>query len=137
MRISDTRAKASVTKDPFRSAAQSGGLGVPDEQLHPETQEASQRVGMLAEIPSLLRELGADPSEVMASAGLDTDTLDTMENRIPFVTVGRLLQHCAMNTRCQHFALLLGQRSRLSHLGLPGQSSEALIDQIINVWGKA
>jgi hypothetical protein len=26
-----------------------------------------------------------------------------------------------VKTRCQHFALLLGQRARVSHLGLPGQ----------------
>lgn len=86
-----------------------------------ENEEASQRVGPLAEIPGLLRELGTDPTEVLASVGLDADALDSLENRIPFVAVGRLLHECAVKTRCQHFALLAGQRARLSHLGLPGQ----------------
>ena len=86
-----------------------------------ENEEASHRAGALAEIPGLLRELGADPAEVAASAGLDTDALDSLENRIPFVATGRLLQVCAVKTGCPHFALLVGQRTRLSHLGLPGQ----------------
>jgi AraC-like DNA-binding protein len=75
----------------------------------------------LSEIPGLLRELRSDPAEVAASAGLDPNGLDALENRIPFVAIGRILRHCAAKTGCQHFALVLGQRTRLSHLGLPGQ----------------
>jgi AraC-like DNA-binding protein len=86
-----------------------------------ENEEVSQRVGLLAEVPGLLRELGADPADVIASAGLDPDGLDDPENWIAFVTIGRLLHACAVKTGCQHFALLVGQRTRISHLGLPGQ----------------
>jgi hypothetical protein len=86
-----------------------------------ENEEASQRVGLLAEIPSLLRALGTNPAEVAVCADLDVDGLDSLENRIPFVVAGRLLHDCAVKTGCQHFALLVGQRARLSHLGLPGQ----------------
>jgi AraC-like DNA-binding protein len=86
-----------------------------------ENEEASQRVGLFAELPVLLRELGADPLEAMASAGLDTGGLDSLENRIPFVALGRLLYACAAKTVCPQFALLLGLRARLSYLGLPGQ----------------
>jgi AraC-type transcriptional regulator len=50
-----------------------------------------------------------------------TGALDSLENRIPFVAMGRLLHECAVHTGCQHFALLVGQRTHLSHLGLPGQ----------------
>jgi hypothetical protein len=84
-------------------------------------EETSQRVGLLTEIPGLLRELGTDPAAIAASAGLDPNGLDALENRIPFVAIGRILHHCAAKTGFQHFALLLGQRTRLSHLGLPGQ----------------
>jgi Arabinose-binding domain of AraC transcription regulator, N-term len=35
--------------------------------------------------------------------------------------MGRLLHDCAVKTGCPHFALLVGQRTRLSRLGLPGQ----------------
>ena len=106
----------------FKAGARSGRRNAPSEQFGAtENEEASQRVGLLAGIPGLLRELGTDPAEVAASAGLDPDGLDTLENRIPFVAMGRLLHYCAVKTGCQHFALLVGQRTRLSHLGLPGQ----------------
>jgi len=86
-----------------------------------KSEEVSQRAGFLGELPGLLRELGANPATVMASAGLDPEGLDTLDNRISFVARGRLLHNCAVTTGCHHFALLLGQRARLSHLGLPGQ----------------
>jgi len=86
-----------------------------------ENEQASQRVGPFAEIPRLVRELGANPTEILASVGLDADALEGLESRVPFVALGRLLSQCAVKTGCPHFALLLGQRARLSHLGLPGQ----------------
>ena len=106
----------------FRAGVQFGRGGAASQQLAAtENEEASHRVGLLTEIPGLLRELGTDPAEIAASAGLDPNGLDSLENQIPFVGIGRVLRHCAVKTGCQHFALLLGQRTRLSHLGLPGQ----------------
>jgi AraC-like DNA-binding protein len=111
-----------LTKIPSRAGFQPGQNEVAAAQFGAsEIEEASQLVGLFAEIPVLLRELGTDPAEVASSAGLDTDALDSLENRIPFVATGRLLHECVVKTGCQHFALLLGQRTRLSHLGLPGQ----------------
>lgn len=103
--------------------------GVPSSRCHgsvaplgaARNEEASQRAGMLTELPGLLRELGTDPAEIVAKAGLDADGLDSIENRIPFVAMGRLLHECAVKTGYPHFGLLMGQRARLSHLGLPGQ----------------
>jgi AraC-like DNA-binding protein len=110
-----------VAADRFKTRARFGRRKVASEQFDgAENEEASQRVGPLGEIPGLLRELGADPTEVLACAGLDRDALDTLENRIPYVATGRLLHECVEKTGCQHFALLLGQRARLSHLGLLG-----------------
>lgn len=111
-----------MAKGYLGTGARSGQRDVASEQFGaPENEEASHRVGLLGGIPGLLRELGTDPAQVVASAGLDPDALDTLENRIPFVAMGRLLHSCAVKTGCQHFALLVGQRARLSHLGLPGQ----------------
>jgi len=107
--------------DRFRGGARSSRYNVAEQFGAGENEEASHRAGSLAEIPGLLRELGTDPAEVAGSAGLDTDALDSLENRIPFVATGRLLHECAVKTGYQHFALLVGQRTRLSHLGLPGQ----------------
>jgi AraC-like DNA-binding protein len=119
--IHDREVQSVVAKG-LKGVARFGRRDVASEQVGAtENEEASQRVGMLAEIPSLLRELRTDPAEVAASAGLDPDGLDALENRIPFVAIGRLLHYCAVKTGYQHFALLLGQRARLSHLGLPGQ----------------
>ena len=111
-----------MAADRFKTSVRSGRRDVASEQFGgAENEEASQRVGLLAEIPSLLRELAADPTEVLTSAGLDRDALDTLENRIPYVVAGRLLHECVVKTGCQHFSLLLGQRMRLSHLGLLGR----------------
>lgn len=106
--------------DRVRGGARSGQRDFSAEQFGPgENEEASQRVGPFADLSRLLRELGTDPTEVMA--GFDTDVLGSPENRGPFVAMGRLLHQCAVKTGCQHFGLLVGQRTRLSHLGLPGQ----------------
>ncbi len=72
-------------------------------------------------IPGLLRELGADPVEIVVGAGLDAGALDAAENTIPYVAMGRLLHECAVKTGCPYFGLLAGQRVGLSHLGLPGR----------------
>jgi len=69
----------------------------------PEIEHSSQRVGPLAEIPSLLRDLGAEPAEVPVSAGLDTEALDTLENRIPYVA--------------SEFATPAGASNRKSYIG--------------------
>ena len=87
------------------SGARSGQRDFSAEQFGPgENEEASQRVGPFADLPRLLRELGTDPTEVMA--GFDTDVLGSPENRGPFVAMGRLLHQCAVKTGCQHFGLL-------------------------------
>jgi AraC-like DNA-binding protein len=80
-----------------------------------------QRVGALAEIPQLLRELGADPAEVAAGAGLDLGMLHDPENSIPYTTAGKLLQTSAARTGCAHFGLLVGQRCDTRSLGLVGR----------------
>jgi AraC-like DNA-binding protein len=116
--------RSAVASDGFSSdtLSPSGSGEESSEQFEQaDSEEASQRVGPLAEIPRLLRDLGADPAAVTASAGIDLEVLGAQENRIPYVAVGRLLYQCAIKTGCPHFALLLGQLTRLSHLGLPGQ----------------
>jgi len=111
-----------VGTDRIRVAARLRQPDVSEEQFgSSKNEEASQRAGFLAELPDLLRELGANPVELLVSAGVDAEGLDTLDNRIPFVPIGRLLHECNIRTRRRDFALLLGQRARLSQLGLPGQ----------------
>ncbi|HZD32097.1 MAG TPA: AraC family transcriptional regulator ligand-binding domain-containing protein, partial [Candidatus Angelobacter sp.] len=85
------------------------------------TDAGEQRVGILVELPHLLRELGADPAAVVSDAGLDPDVLLDPENVIPFLALGRLLQRCVEVTQVTHFGLPLGQKSVLRHYGLVGQ----------------
>jgi AraC-like DNA-binding protein len=80
-----------------------------------------QRAGGLVVIPELLRELGVEPSEVAARAGLDLGLLEHPENIIPYVAMGRLLGECAARTGCSNFGLRAGQRAGLLHLGALGQ----------------
>jgi AraC-like DNA-binding protein len=111
-----------VPADRLGPGAQSGQRDIISEHFSSdENEETSQRVTVLAEIPGLLRELGADPTDVLSRAGLEPDALDTVENRISFLAGGRLLYECVVKTGCRHFSLLLGQRNRLSHLGLLGR----------------
>ena len=82
--------------------------------------DGQQRIGPFAEAPVLLRELGVDPAEVAADAGLELGVFSDPENVIPFTAAGKLLQAGAMRTGCAHFGLLLGQRSDTRSLGLVG-----------------
>jgi AraC-like DNA-binding protein len=94
--------------------------------------EGQQRVGALAEVPLLLRDLGADPAEVAAGVGLDVSVLHDPENSIPFTAAGRLLQAGAMRTGCAHFGLLVGQRCDTRSLGLVGR-----LMRNARTWGRA
>lgn len=78
------------------------------------------RVSILTEVPPLLRELGHDPGQVLAEAGLDPALLNHPDNTIPFHAVGALIENCVMLTGCDHFGLLLGQRGGAETLGLVG-----------------
>ena len=82
--------------------------------------EGHLRVSIFVNLPSLLREMGHDPAEIVAAVGLDLDLFDDPENTISFVPMSRLLALCAERTQCEHFGLLLGERSKTSDLGLIG-----------------
>jgi len=79
-----------------------------------------QRVGFLAMVPGLLRDLGSEPAKVLAAAGLQPEALDDPEGMIPYSSMGRLLRIAAEQTRTPHFGLLIGQRIDTASLGLIG-----------------
>jgi AraC-like DNA-binding protein len=80
-----------------------------------------QRVGVLSELPGLLREHGVRPGSVLRRAGFAADALAEREHRVPYAAVGTLLAECVRATGCAHFALQVGERSRLEHFGLAGE----------------
>jgi len=78
------------------------------------------RVGPLAALAGLLRELGHDPAPVFAAGGLPADAFDDFERRVPFRAAGAVLQQAAWTARRDDIGLLLGQRFRPEQFGLLG-----------------
>lgn len=98
--------------------------------------EGQHRVGALIELPQVLRDLGADPTPVIARAGIDAAVLRNPENAISFVQLGKLVQACVSATGCPHFGLLVGQRATSAILGLVGRlmrSAPTLKDAILDL----
>src|SRR5436305_628907 len=100
----------------------------PDESRHPVPGAATaapiawpQRVGGLTTLPALMRQLGADPAAVLASAGLEPDALDDADGRIRYDAMGRLFAQAAERTGCAHFGLLAGGMWQLTDMGLVGE----------------
>jgi len=82
--------------------------------------DATVRVGSVWAIPELLRELGAEPLDVLKEAGLEPTIFDDRQNLISLSARGRLFEHCVKATGCRHFGLLVGQRGGLHTIGLVG-----------------
>jgi AraC-like DNA-binding protein len=77
-------------------------------------------LGVAKEIFSVLAELGADPEQVIAEAGLDPRLFADGANLISVSALGRLLTLCVGRTNCPHFGLLVGQKASLASLRLVG-----------------
>ena len=78
------------------------------------------RIGATIGLPAVLQHLGADPAQVLAEVGLELSLFDNPDNLLSYSARGRLLEHCAARTGCQHLGLLVGQRGSLQSLGLVG-----------------
>jgi AraC-like DNA-binding protein len=78
------------------------------------------RMGCALAIPAVLRELGGDLRLVADRAGFHVAQFDDPESRAPVEAVARLLHECAVATGCQHFGLLVGQRTTTAALGRAG-----------------
>jgi AraC-like DNA-binding protein len=67
-----------------------------------------------------LRDFGLDPAAVFAEVGLSLELFWNRDNLIANVDACRLLRVCADLTRCDHFGLLVGNKSSLPSLGFVG-----------------
>jgi AraC-like DNA-binding protein len=81
---------------------------------------ATVRIGPMLRLPEILRELGFDPSEVLAGTGFDPGLFIDADLPVPYRSVTRMLGHCAAVTGCSHLGLLLATRAGAGSLGLPG-----------------
>jgi AraC-like DNA-binding protein len=83
--------------------------------------QSLQRVGFLAVLPSLLRDLGVSPDQVLARVGLPPNALNDPEALIPYAAMGSMLHVATTATGCPHLGLLIGQRVSLMSLGVIGE----------------
>lgn len=94
---------------------------VANEAVRGNTVEGRYRVGVLTELPAVLREFGVDAEKVAARAGVSRDVLDNPENALSFIELGRLLETAVEAAGCPHLGLLIGQRGSSASLGLVGR----------------
>ena len=80
-----------------------------------------QRVGVLVELPRLLREMGVDPDPLIDTLGIDRATLGDIDGKLPFQVITSLFLQCIETTRRNDFPLVLGSMGRLTHLGIVGK----------------
>jgi AraC-like DNA-binding protein len=69
-------------------------------------------------VPDLLRELGVRPEVVFRKVGIDPAVLVNPNNRLDMAQVGTLVAECVTATGCEHFGLLVGQRSGAESVGI-------------------
>ncbi len=74
----------------------------------------------MVSIPATLRSLGCEPGPVLSSSGFNQAHFEDPDIRISYVSVSKLLARCEAATGCEHFGLLVGERSIPSHLGIAG-----------------
>ena len=79
------------------------------------------RVSAAWGLPGLLHDLGVDLATVLADAGLPCDLFSDRETLFTYPELERLLLACEHRSGCDYFGMLLGQRTRLTDLGLGGQ----------------
>ncbi|MBS0320714.1 MAG: AraC family transcriptional regulator [Proteobacteria bacterium] len=84
-----------------------------------------QRVGVLSELPHVVREMGADPAHALAAVGLAADAVDRPDQWIPFLGALALLSEAAARVKRPDLGLAVGRRFALAHIGLLGEMIQA------------
>ena len=78
------------------------------------------RIGATLALPSVLRDLGANPVELLADVGIELSLFSDPNNLIAYSARDELFVHCVARTGCHHLGLLVGQQAGLHSLGLVG-----------------
>jgi hypothetical protein len=98
------------------SAKSSFLASVPDRTVPP----GYMNLGAAKGIRAALTELGANPEQVIAEAGIDPRLFDDPDNLISVAAFGRFVLHCVEQTHCSHFGLLVGSKATLASLRVVG-----------------
>ena len=76
-----------------------------------------QRVGVLVELPRLLRKEGIDPDSLLHDNNLDPSLFECADNVIPFERACALARSCCEATNDENFWMRLGAETKPEHLG--------------------
>ena len=82
---------------------------------------AALRVSAAWGLPGLLEENGVPLDLALDDAGLDRSTFEHRDNVFTYPQLEKLFAACERRLQCDHVGLLVGQRSRLSDMGLAGE----------------
>ena len=86
------------------------------------------RVQPIMHIARTIAELGADPGQVFADAGIPAELFDNPENTVSFEAIGTLIEHCVAATGCPHFGLLMGAGAADIPFGMLGEIMQECAD---------
>lgn len=78
------------------------------------------RIGPVAALPDVLRELGVEPRRAFSRARVSLSTFRDPNAVIPFERLGLLFQYAEEFSGCHHIGLLVGERFGLGSLGVLG-----------------
>ncbi len=79
-----------------------------------------QRLGVLVEVPRLLREAGIDAEALLRAMHLDPGLFDCAENVIPFEKACALVRSCCEAADDENFWIRIAAETRPAHLGALG-----------------
>ncbi len=102
--------------------------GAPSRLAQLDDRPPLQRVGVLVEIPRILREMNIDPEPLLASLGSHHAALSDMDGWLPFPVISDLILSCIAATGREDFPLVVGASARIRHWGVMGKLLSAAPD---------
>jgi hypothetical protein len=84
-------------------------------------QAGTARIAVVRRLPELLQSMGIDADPILAGAGVARADFEEPETRVSYAQLEALLIECERRTGCDHFGLLLCERTGLDDMGLPGR----------------
>ena len=96
-------------------------MSAPRQFPRPDDRLPLQRVGVLVEIPRVLREMNVEPEPLLASLGVHRAALSDMDGWLPFPVISELILQCVAATGREDFPLVVGASARMRHWGIMGK----------------
>jgi AraC-like DNA-binding protein len=98
-----------------------GGTHIPLQNSGITPTTGGLRISAIWRFPETLRELGVDPEEMLAEAGIAPKIFEYRDNPISYSALARFFEVCGQRLNRDDLGLLIGQRTRLADLGLAGE----------------